>query len=154
MAENEIWSESRLFEHIKAHGMKIPANAYCTKDFCWSSLIVNQHDIPTLAVLVNLRKIANTIQKYKITVFKNAKITITSGWRSPAYNRKIGGAANSYHTKGLALDFVVQGMPPQTVQKILNSVHFGGLEFAPTWTHIDLRDYKARFDSSGKVVKS
>lgn len=153
MTVNEIWPEKRLFEHIKIHGMKIPDNAYCTKDFSWSLLLIHQLDKPSLEILSNLKKTAQELQKYKITIFRNSKVIITSGWRSPAYNKKIGGAAKSLHTMGLALDFVVQGMSPQIIQKMLNPVHVGGLEFAPTWTHIDLRGYKARFDASGKAVK-
>lgn len=32
-------------------------------------------------------------------------MTITSGTRTIAYNKKVGGSSNSYHVKGLAVDF-------------------------------------------------
>jgi hypothetical protein len=34
-------------------------------------------------------------------------VTFTSGFRTPAYNKGVGGASQSYHMEGLALDFVV-----------------------------------------------
>jgi uncharacterized protein YcbK (DUF882 family) len=76
---------------------------------------------------------------------ENHPITITSGWRSASYNKKIGAVVNSYHTNGLAIDFVLKDVSPQTVQKKLEKLHQGGMEYAPTWTHIDKRGYHARF---------
>lgn len=40
----------------------------------------------------------------------NKPITITSGYRCSAYNKKIGGYANSPHCKGLAADIYCKGM--------------------------------------------
>jgi len=141
----EIIPPCRARNLLAQIGAPIDFNYYATANFSWQELLTKQKEIPTLEVLENLLKIAIVLQKYRNTIFKNSPITITSGWRSPEYNRKIGGATNSYHTKGLALDFVVNGMSPQTVQTVLDHVHFGGMEFAPTWTHIDLRGHKARF---------
>ena len=39
----------------------------------------------------------------------DAPVTIVSGYRSPAYNRKVGGARDSYHVKGMAADIRVVG---------------------------------------------
>jgi len=111
----------------------------------WAELLVNQTEIPSLQVLENLLKVAALLQKYKDTLFKGAPVTITSGWRSFNYNKKIGGAPQSYHVKGMALDFTVSGISPAEVQKILDPVHKGGLEYAPTWTHIDIRPENTRW---------
>ena len=40
-------------------------------------------------------------------------IIITSGYRSPSYNRRVGGARNSYHLKGMAADIQVRGVDVQ-----------------------------------------
>ena len=37
-------------------------------------------------------------------------IYITSGYRCPALNRKVGGVANSYHTRGMAADITTKSV--------------------------------------------
>lgn len=75
----------------------------------------------------------------------NAPITINSGYRSPKHNASIGGAENSYHVKGMAADIVVQGVTPSRVYNYLNVFHEGGLGRYKTFTHVDVRDRKARW---------
>ena len=41
-------------------------------------------------------------------------ITITSGYRCPTHNKKIGGTTNSKHTQGLAVDFYMDGFNSQS----------------------------------------
>lgn len=81
----------------------------------------------------------------KIREHFNAPITINSGYRSPKHNRDIGGAENSYHVKGMAADIVVQGVPASKVYNYLNVFHEGGLGRYKTFTHVDVRDGKARW---------
>src|SRR5690625_2382359 len=45
----------------------------------------------------------------------NKPITINSGYRSPAHNRRVGGASNSQHLYGKAADIVVRGVSPSRV---------------------------------------
>ena len=145
----QIIKPCQLRTRLAQLGMPPDNDFYATKNFSWQELLVNQSDLPSLEVLNNLLKIAVILQKYRNTVFENSAITITSGWRSSEYNRKIGGAADSFHIKGMALDFVVAGFSPRQVQLLLDPVHKGGLEFAPTWTHIDIRGQKIRFKYKG-----
>jgi zinc D-Ala-D-Ala carboxypeptidase len=46
-------------------------------------------------------------------------IKITSGYRSPELNRKIGGSRFSQHSNGEAADFTVQGLTPLEVCRII-----------------------------------
>lgn len=87
--------------------------------------------------MLNLTRLALALEKVR-TILGNRPMTITSGYRTVKHNQAIGGAKNSWHLKGLAADFIVEGMTPQEVQKKLDPIWDGGLEYAPTWTHLDL----------------
>jgi len=75
----------------------------------------------------------------------DAPITINSGYRSPKHNEAIGGAKNSYHVKGMAADIVVKGVPASRVYNYLNVFHAGGLGRYKGFTHVDVRNVKARW---------
>jgi len=141
-----IWSPAKIYDYLNNSNIRpINPDAYCTKSIPWRDLLKYQTEMPTITVLINLSCVANLLQKYLTTYFNDSEALITSGWRSQAYNKKIGGSNSSYHLSGMALDFLVKNYSPKQVQLILNPVHNGGLEFAPTWTHIDIRNYRARF---------
>lgn len=138
---------------LYADGMPAAPFLLATDNFRWDEVLRNQTEIPSLEVLNNLLSITKVLQRYRASLFNNKSITITSGWRSLNYNQKTPGASpRSYHIKGLALDFKVAGLTPLEVQRKLDFVHNGGLEFAPTWTHIDLGT-KRRFDNKNNPYK-
>ena len=73
-------------------------------------------------------------------------IAITSGYRCPAHNRAVGGAAQSQHMRGTAADIVVKGLAPATVADHAEAIGFGGIGRYATFTHVDCRDKKARWN--------
>lgn len=73
-------------------------------------------------------------------------ITITSGYRCPAHNKAVGGAANSQHLYGTAADIVVKGMSPATVADHAEVIGFGGIGRYAGFTHVDTRATKARWN--------
>lgn len=73
-------------------------------------------------------------------------VVITSGYRSPDYNRRVGGAKNSYHVKGMAADIKVKGVTPREVFAFCDrEFPNGGVGRYPSFTHLDCRGYKARW---------
>lgn len=71
------------------------------------------------------------------------KIVMSSGYRDPFYNGKVGGADNSYHMKCEAADFFIPGVDKRKL--ILYAARnglVGGLGCYPgkAFIHIDVRD--------------
>lgn len=76
-------------------------------------------------------------------------IRITSAYRCPIHNANVGGSKNSIHMKGQATDIVANGMSPNEVADACE--HFDGLGRYDTFTHIDSRGSKARWDVRKKT---
>lgn len=78
---------------------------------------------------------------------------INSGYRTPEYNAKIGGAASSQHVKGKATDIVCKGTSPLEVAMYAEAIGMGGIGLYNDFTHVDTREGKARWDNrSGREV--
>lgn len=78
----------------------------------------------------------------------NAPISITSPYRCPTHNSRIGGAARSRHSRGDASDIVVKGVSPRVVAQYAESIGILGIGLYETskdgyFVHIDTRDYKS-----------
>jgi uncharacterized protein YcbK (DUF882 family) len=105
-------------------------------------------DIPN-NVLPNIIQLAKNLQVLRDAVGKS--ISITSGYRSPQHNKKIGGAKDSQHVKGMAVDIKVAGMTPKEVALIIEGLiesgkmKQGGIGIYPSWVHYDIRGTKARW---------
>ena len=71
----------------------------------------------------------------------DAPVTVNSGYRSAAHNRRIGGASRSRHVMGLAADIVVgRGqVRPREVADFLAERDPGGLAEYPSFTHVDVQ---------------
>ena len=73
-------------------------------------------------------------------------VIITSGYRTPQHNAKVGGAKYSYHMRGQAADIIVNGMSPKEVAKNLDKLvpNGCGIIVEKSWTHFDVRAKKYR----------
>lgn len=84
------------------------------------------------------------------TFLGNRSITVNSGYRCPTHNAAVGGEPNSYHMRGMACDFTVQGLSPAAVQAALelpgSPVLNQGKGSYRTFTHVDRRGSRARWD--------
>lgn len=72
-------------------------------------------------------------------------VTINSAYRTPEYNAKIGGAAQSQHCYGTAADIKVSGVTPAKVAAYARSImpDWGGVGIYSTFTHVDVRESKS-----------
>lgn len=101
------------------------------------------------AVLVQVKELAKNLQVLRDKI--NKPIVITSGYRSPAHNKAIGGAKASKHMLGQAADFKVPGMTPKqvfdTILRLISEgkMKKGGLHAYSSWVHYDIRGYNARW---------
>ena len=76
-----------------------------------------------------------------------AAVTISSAYRTPQYNTKVGGVAHSQHCYGTAADIVVRGRTPAQVAAYAREImpDWGGVGIYAKqgFTHIDVREDKA-----------
>lgn len=97
--------------------------------------------------------------------FIGQPIKINSGYRSPAHNKKIGGAhkivngqriETSQHVKGKAADIVVKGHKPELVAEIVmeliknGRMTQGGVGVYNSFLHYDIRGTAARWSQRKK----
>lgn len=110
----------------------------------------NKHNFAlTETVLRNIQELAKNLQVLRDEVKKPIKIT--SGYRDPSFNKKIGGATQSRHLTGQAADLKIEGYTPKQVAAIIEKLiaagkmKQGGLGIYSTWIHYDVRGTAARW---------
>ena len=105
-------------------------------------------ELPT-SLLPNVLDLADNLQVLRD--YLGVPISINSAYRTLEYNRKIGGATNSQHLLGKAADIVVKFKTPDEVANAIKylisegKMKQGGLSAYDTFTHYDIRGYKARW---------
>ena len=121
-----------------------------TKDFYLHEFECRDKSHINLEVFNNILELADNMQL--IRDYLGKPITINSAYRSPSYNKKIGGAKLSQHIIGNACDFTVKGFTPDEVADKLEdlikdlTISQGGIGRYDTFTHYDIRGIKARWD--------
>lgn len=82
-------------------------------------------------------------------------VSITSAYRTEEYNKKVGGAKNSYHVKGMAADITVTGVPNRDVAVYAIGVANGvGLyDYTGGFVHVDVRPQKYLWQQDSKNSK-
>ena len=96
-------------------------------------------------VILIAPELVTVLQKVR-TYFKRP-VTITSAYRTPTHNKKVGGETFSQHQYGTAADIVVTGVAPKKVAAYVETLmpKSGGIGIYSNFTHIDCRSKKARW---------
>ena len=98
----------------------------------------NDYILIDRALIENLQKIRDEF----------GSTTCNSGYRDPAYNASVGGVSNSQHVYGKASDTVCRNTLPLEVAMYAEALEMGGIGLYSTFTHVDTRSGKSRWDSS------
>lgn len=72
----------------------------------------------------------------------NKPVIVNSGYRTPAWNTKVGGAGNSYHCKGMAADIRIKGVSTDEIAKYTSEYmkDHGGVIRYTNFVHVDVRE--------------
>jgi len=109
-------------------------------------------DVPE-ELMDNVKKLAKNLQVIRDHIGK--PVRVISGYRSPSYNRRIGGARRSQHMLATAAAIKVTAMDPSAVKQVIvelihaGKIDSGGVGLYTTFTHYDTRGRNARWDGSG-----
>ena len=78
----------------------------------------------------------------------NKPVVINSAYRTPDYNKKVGGATQSQHCYGTAADIAISGVAPKDVAAFAENLLSGrgGIGIYAGFTHIDTREVKSRWN--------
>lgn len=79
--------------------------------------------------------------------FKKA-VHINSAYRTPTYNKKVGGVTHSQHCYGCAADIRITGVTPKEIASYVEQLMpgWGGIGIYKNFVHVDVRDKKSRWN--------
>lgn len=103
-------------------------------------------------VVANLRVLAEQLEVLRAKVGR--PVYIVSGYRTPDYNRSVGGARNSQHVFGRAADIRVDELSTIDLAAAIESLIAegamleGGVGTFRTWVHYDTRGTRARWGAA------
>lgn len=122
--------------------------ALLSKHFSWSEFL--HEGIAIADVIYSPYQLVASLEIVR-AFLGDRPIKITSGFRTPEHNKRVGGAPDSMHLKFLAADIQVKGLPPHVVYNKLDPWWPGGLGKYKNFTHVDcrylIRENKARWTS-------
>ena len=123
------------------YSLRKEGNAYLSPDFQVKEFACRDGSDE---VVVNLR-LVHTLQC--IRDHFGQPVHINSAYRTKTYNTKVGGAAASQHLTGAAADITVKGVTPAAVAAYAETLmpDTGGIGRYQTFTHVDVRERKARW---------
>lgn len=101
----------------------------------------------------NVKELAENLQVLRDVV---GRIDLTNAYRCKEHNADVGGSTNSQHIKGKAADIKSNTLSPSEIASITDDLmksekfKLGGIGMYNTFTHVDIRGYKARWSKTIK----
>jgi hypothetical protein len=95
---------------------------------------------PTIDAIDNLRRLCQLVLE-PLRVKLARPVVITSGYRSLALNRAVGGSPTSHHMRGRAADIIVPGMTPLAVCQAANQLKLPCVQIIHEfgqWAHLSV----------------
>jgi uncharacterized protein YcbK (DUF882 family) len=94
----------------------------------------------------NLAQLAQALQRLRDLA--GSPLIVTSGYRCPAHNARVGGARGSQHVFGIAADIWSKRLTPKELYELAEQIpafQNGGIGRYSSWIHVDVRNGKARW---------
>jgi len=141
----------RLIENYKLYeldyGDEMKPTEYLTPNFQYNEFFSG--DVrkgarsiePPSKYFADIQRMADDLQIVRDYI--GSPIIITSAYRTPDWNRRVGGVKNSYHTQGIAVDVRVNGMAPYDLAVYiakLTEFNGYGINIKKNFVHVDYRD--------------
>jgi hypothetical protein len=126
----------------------MPKVRYLTPHFTLDEMVFSQtaarmgiDNTPTAQIVHNLRRVCQALETVREEMGE-LPVIVSSGYRSPALNRAVGGSASSRHMIGLAVDFTVPRYGPTL--RVARAIATCGLQYDQVihefgrWVHLGL----------------
>ena len=124
---------------INAYSKKSQGNKKLSTNFTVKEFACNDGS-DAILIAPRLVMILQSVRSYF-----NKPVTINSAYRTPQYNKQVGGVTNSQHCYGTAADIAIKGVTPTQVANYVRTLmpDWGGVGIYSTFTHVDVRETKS-----------
>lgn len=131
--EFDAWAETLGLQFIKPHELRTKCDN-------------PRNELPPRELFGNIVLTAHLVDRLRAHFSK--PVALHSTYRSPAYNRGVGGARHSMHLVFRAIDFSIFGVrPAEAAGKLMEwrdaGLWHGGIGVYPSFVHVDTRGYNA-----------